>query len=40
MNDSFRVRCVQRISDLEGQRQQHIQFKRAVSDQVLQCLAI
>ena len=40
MNDSFRVRRVQRVCDLNSEQKQRLQFKRAVADQVLQSLAI
>jgi hypothetical protein len=36
MNDAFRVRRIERIRDLNGQRQSHIGFHRTPRDPVLQ----
>ena len=39
MNDSFDVSGVERVGDLNGEREQNVQFHGAISDGMLQSLA-
>src|ERR1700682_4386159 len=40
VNDACRVRCIERVGNLDAERQHRFQFHRTIADQVLQGCAV